>query len=112
MKNIFDLENEIAVVTGALGKLGAIWIGALLEAGASVFALDLPGTRVPDDFKKLQAEFEDPRLSLGRTDVRDRPSLEAICTECLQTLGTPSILVNNAGIDQPPADSSAGYRLE
>ena len=112
MKNIFDLENEIAVVTGALGKLGAIWIGALLEAGASVFALDLPGTRVPDDFKKLQAECEDSRLSLGRTDVRDRPSLEAICTECLQTLGTPSILVNNAGIDQPPADSSGGYRIE
>ena len=112
MKNIFGLEGEIAVVTGALGKLGAIWIGALLEAGASVFALDLPGAQVSDDFKNLQAEFEDSRLTLGRTDVRDRQSLEAVCRECLQNLGTPSILVNNAGIDQPPADSSGGYRIE
>ena len=44
MKNIFRLEDEIAVVTGALGKLGPIWIEALLDAGASVFALDLAGS--------------------------------------------------------------------
>ena len=45
MKNIFGLEDEIAVVTGALGKLGPIWIEALLDAGASVFALDLANVR-------------------------------------------------------------------
>ena len=43
MKNIFELEAEVAVVTGALGKLGSIWIEALLDAGAASSFASLPG---------------------------------------------------------------------
>jgi len=109
--NKFGLENEIAVVTGALGKLGPIWIEALLAAGAAVYALDLPGAKVVDEFAKLQAQYDETRLQLGRTDVRDRHSLEAACNNCRAALGVPSILVNNAGIDRPPANAAQGYRL-
>ena len=112
MKNIFGLDEEIAVVTGALGKLGPIWIEALLDAGASVCALDLADARVPEDFSKLQVRFDETRLTLDRTDVKDRQSLEAVCSNCIAAFGVPSILVNNAGIDRPPATSSKGYRLE
>jgi len=69
---LFSLKNEVAVVTGALGKLGSIWIEALLDAGASVFALDLEGAKVSDEFSKLQERFDAVRLKLARTDVRDR----------------------------------------
>ena len=112
MKDLFDLTSEVAVVTGALGKLGSIWIETLLDAGALVFALDLPETRVSEDFKKLQKRYNETRLTLNRTDVRDRRTLEAVCKDCLQAFGVPSILVNNAGIDRPPANSQTGYRLE
>jgi len=112
VKNIFGLEAEIAVVTGALGKLGPIWIEALLDAGASVFALDLAGSEVSEEFGKLQSQYDETRLQLGRTDVRNRRSLEAVCKNCIAAFGVPTILVNNAGIDRPPANFSKGYRLE
>jgi NAD(P)-dependent dehydrogenase (short-subunit alcohol dehydrogenase family) len=112
LKTLFDLDGEIAVVTGALGKLGAIWIEALLEAGASVFALDLPNTPLSEGFGGLQARFDETRLKLDHTDVRDRLTLEAVFDHCLEAFGVPSILVNNAGIDQPPGNSDRAYRLE
>ena len=39
---LFNLEDDIGVVTGALGKLGPIWVETLLAAGARVLALDRP----------------------------------------------------------------------
>jgi NAD(P)-dependent dehydrogenase (short-subunit alcohol dehydrogenase family) len=112
VKNLFELEAEIAVVTGALGKLGPIWIAALLDAGASVFALDLPESMTSEDFSRLQADYDEARLKLDRADVRDRQSLEIAYKNCLSAFGIPTILVNNAGIDRPPGISSKAYRLE
>jgi NAD(P)-dependent dehydrogenase (short-subunit alcohol dehydrogenase family) len=112
VKNIFDLTDEIAVVTGAMGKLGPIWVEALLGAGASVYALDLPEAKTSEDFARLQTGPDGSRLQLDRTDVRNRQALEAVCDNCLAAFGVPTILVNNAGIDSPPANGSKGYLLE
>jgi NAD(P)-dependent dehydrogenase (short-subunit alcohol dehydrogenase family) len=112
MKNLFSLEGETAVVTGALGKLGPVWIEALLDAGASVFAIDLPATRLSEPFRKLESLHGKMRLTLGRADVTDRESMEIACRACIEHYGVPGILVNNAGIDSPPGSNGAGHRLE
>ena len=112
MNKLFNLESEVAVVTGALGRLGPVWIETLLEAGASVYALDLPGSGIPEAFKCLQDRFDESHLRLQRTDVRDRQSLEEACEQCIAVFGIPSILVNNAGIDRPPSSEGISYRLE
>ncbi|MDQ3768594.1 MAG: SDR family oxidoreductase [Actinomycetota bacterium] len=70
------LAGEVALVTGARGRLGPIWSQALRNAGAEVVGIDI----------------ED-------ADVTDRGSLEAV-RDGLQR--SPTVLVNNAGIDQPP----------
>ncbi len=112
MTDFFRLEGEVAVVTGALGKLGPIWSEALLEAGAAVFALDRPGQQVSEKFAEIQKRFGETRLKLSYADIRDRLALEAVCRECVETLGVPSILVNNAGIDRPPDKAEKGYLLQ
>jgi NAD(P)-dependent dehydrogenase (short-subunit alcohol dehydrogenase family) len=75
------LSGRIAVVTGALGNLGPVWTAALRGAGATVVGLDV---RDGD--------------GVVRADVTDRAGLEAV----LADVGTPAVLVNNAGIDAPP----------
>jgi NAD(P)-dependent dehydrogenase (short-subunit alcohol dehydrogenase family) len=110
--NLFDLKGEIGVVTGALGKLGPIWMESLLEAGASVLALDRPGLPVGVEFQELASRFGPQRLALASADVCRRAELEAALQQCGQKFGPPTILVNNAGIDAPPATGGKGYRLE
>ncbi|MGB6280757.1 MAG: hypothetical protein WBG91_11145, partial [Syntrophobacteria bacterium] len=67
MNDLFDLEGEIAVVTGGMGKLGPIWIETLLDAGAAVFALDRPGQKISKQFGEIQKRFQDNRLRLAYT---------------------------------------------
>jgi NAD(P)-dependent dehydrogenase (short-subunit alcohol dehydrogenase family) len=88
MRAELSLEGRIAVVTGALGNLGPVWVDALRGAGAAVVGLD-----VREDDGVLQA------------DVTDRASLERALAE----VGTPSVLVNNAGIDAPPGSDEGDF---
>jgi NAD(P)-dependent dehydrogenase (short-subunit alcohol dehydrogenase family) len=108
----FRLDGEVAVVTGAFGKLGPIWTEALLDAGARVLALDRREAPHSFPFAQLVKATDPERLVVAHADVRDRDALERACEHCAGSLGTPSVLVNNAGIDQPPAASGGGHRLE
>ncbi|HEY8259109.1 MAG TPA: SDR family oxidoreductase [Gemmatimonadales bacterium] len=104
------LDGRVAVVTGALGRLGPVWCEALLEAGARVVALDL-GTATPSDaFTRIQREAGE-RLITIPADVRDRASLETARARCKKDVGDAAVLVNNAGIDQPPGPSKT-YTIE
>ena len=104
------LAGRVAVVTGAFGKLGPVWCEALLDAGASVVGLDLPGARPSAAFEALRERCGGRVLALSG-DVTDRASLEAALGRCTETLGVPDVLVNNAGIDQPPGPART-WRLE
>ncbi len=111
-----DLESRIAVVTGVLGQLGAVWTDALLGAGARVFGVDrvrpgrgadAPSTPLSDVLSRHDAD----RFVLAEADITDRDSLTAALDTCRTQLGDPSILVNNAGIDQPPSASAGSWRF-
>jgi NAD(P)-dependent dehydrogenase (short-subunit alcohol dehydrogenase family) len=107
---LFDLDGNVAVVTGALGRLGPVWCGALLEAGARVLALDLASAGVPAAFENLQAKHGSA-LRLRRADVSDRAALVEVQRQGSTELGPATILVNNAGIDQPPGPTRS-YLVE
>jgi NAD(P)-dependent dehydrogenase (short-subunit alcohol dehydrogenase family) len=79
---------------------------ALLDAGARVAALDLAAADTSALYERVSERFGDA-LRRFTCDVTDRASIEAAAHRVAETLGEPSVLVNNAGIDQPP-DSPGG----
>ncbi|MGE5258828.1 MAG: SDR family oxidoreductase [Hyphomicrobiales bacterium] len=109
---IFSLAGEVGVVTGALGKLGPVWLETLLDAGAMVLAMDRPGISPSAAFRTLEKRFGVKRLSLAHADVCNRSELNAALQVCCEQFGTPSVLVNNAGVDRPPSADGKGQLLE
>lgn len=108
----FSLDQDVAIVTGATGKLGPGWVEALLEAGARVAAWDLPGVKPSAAFAAL-AEGADPaRFRVMDCDITSRESITAALGQVRALWGTPTVLVNNAGIDQPPDSGGGRARAE
>jgi len=106
---LFRLDNQIAVVTGACGKLGPVWAEALLDAGAHVAALELPSAPESEGYSTVAGRAGD-RLHRFDCDVTSRASIEGAVEALVRQIGEPAILVNNAGVDQPP--DSGGNRSE
>ncbi len=111
MNDGFRLDSQIAVVTGACGKLGPIWVEALLGAGARVAALDLPGAPVSSAFRAL-ADGARERLQRFDCDITNRQSIEGAAAAVATRMGSPAVLVNNAGVDQPPDSSGSRSRID
>jgi len=107
----FSLEGLVAVVTGAGGKLGPVWVEALLDAGARVAALDLPGATPSAAFTAVAGRFPDG-LRRFDCDITQRESIDAAARLVTETLGVPAVLVNNAGLDQPPDSPDGRHQLE
>jgi NAD(P)-dependent dehydrogenase (short-subunit alcohol dehydrogenase family) len=90
------IQGSVAVVTGASGNLGPVWIGALADAGATVVGIDLQNNPVAG------------AVAVEAGDVRDETAIAAIAERIASEHGETRILVNNAGIDQPPKPGTGG----
>ena len=111
MNHRFSLDNQVAIVTGACGKLGPIWIEALLEAGAKVAALELAGAPASSAYRAIEAR-EPARVHRFDCDITNRPSIEGAAAAVMTRMGVPDVLVNNAGVDQPPDSGGNRSRIE
>lgn len=108
---LFGLDNQTAAVTGACGKLGPVWTEALLSAGARVAALELAGAPESAAYKAV-AERAGDRLYRFDCDVTSRNSIEQAVDALVRQMGEPAILVNNAGVDQPPDSGDNRARID
>lgn len=98
IQHLFSLETQIAIVTGGLGQLGAQYAKILFDAGAKVAVFDV---RIPTEHEKIVlAEGRDIKYYI--VDITNRASIESALCTVESDLGTPSILINNAGLDSPP----------
>src|SRR3569623_961539 len=67
---LFNLDGQVAVVTGALGRLGPVWIEALLAAGARVAALDHTGAKLSAGYATQPAQSGEAQLRFYHSAVR------------------------------------------
>ena len=100
---LFDLTGETAVVTGGLGQLGSEYVKTLALAGAKVAVLDIAkkeNSKIKDLIKnKYQVVF-------FQSDITRKKEVQDVFKKIKAKLGTPTILVNNAGLDSPPGASA------
>ena len=107
-----QIKGSIAIVTGAASGLGAATAAVLAGAGAKIVAFDLNEAGAKATAEKLDG------VGFG-VDVSDAVSVEKAVSDVVASVGTPSILVNCAGIvhgerivgREGPADLAAFARV-
>ncbi|OJD13162.1 hypothetical protein AJ78_06346 [Emergomyces pasteurianus Ep9510] len=98
----FILTDKVVLVSGAARGLGLTQAEALLEAGATVYALDRLEKPSPDFYRIQQraAEELNTQLHYRRIDVRDTESLNDVIKDIADHEGRMDGLVAAAGIQQ------------
>lgn len=89
-------DGQVAIITGAARGIGAVIAAALAEQGAAVCLADLDGDAAEATAAELRAAG---RTAVGRAlDVADGAAFDAAARWTAETLGEPTVLVNNAGL--------------
>ncbi|KLJ08550.1 oxidoreductase [Blastomyces silverae] len=98
----FVLTDKVVLVSGAARGLGLTQAEALLEAGATVYALDRLEKPSPDFYRVQQraAEELNTKIYYRRIDVRDTEGLNEVIKEIADHEGRLDGLVAAAGIQQ------------
>ena len=91
-----DLSGEIAIVTGATSGLGHRFARVLAAQGAAVAVTGRRADRL--DALVSQIEEQGGRALAVTCDMSDMAQVEALTDTVETELGTPTILINNAGI--------------
>lgn len=101
--SVTPLAGRVAIVTGSSRGMGRAMATALAEAGADVVVNYRTRS---EEAEAAVADIE----GLGRravavgADVSDQADVDRLIGTCLDRLGQPTILVNNAGIGQRVVD--------
>ena len=101
MTNLFNLDDEVAVVFGGTGVLGGAMADALASAGAKVIVV---GRSAERGMERVQAiEKAGGKAVFQQADAMSRESLLAARDAILNRFGKVTVLINGAGGNKPEA---------
>ncbi len=104
--NLFNLDGQVAVVTGAGSGLGRAMAEVLAEAGAQVVLVDINAEALAEAHSALPGAGETLTL-----DVSDRAALRAAVAEIDRRYQRLDIVIANAGITAGPSHMTEGGQL-
>ncbi len=96
MKNLYEMEGKVAIVTGGAHGIGFAYAKGYLEHGAKVAICDVNQTYI-DEAKEKLMEYGDSLLA-GKVDVTDEAQIHTFVEQVLAAFGQIDVLVNNAGV--------------
>lgn len=101
MKNLFDIKDNVTVITGGTGVLGRTIAKYLALNGAKVIILGRKedvGQAIVDDIKNDGGQCE-----FMKTDVMDKACVQKNCDDIIAKYGRIDTLLNAAGGNMPGA---------
>ena len=96
--NLFRIDGQLAVITGASRGLGWAMACALASAGANLLLVSRSQDQLDERAEQIASIYGTKAWGYA-ADVSDESSVEGLKSYCLSQVGSPSILINNAGIN-------------
>lgn len=104
MKSSAQLQDQVAIITGAGGEIGATIALEMLKSGAKVIWVGRSLQRLKAAAKRAQnLSLDGSRSLLVRADVREERDAQRAVATAIHRFGGVNILVNNAGARGPTA---------
>lgn len=95
MKDLFDLNGRVALITGASGLLGPKHAEALLDYGCKVILTDIDEKTLKEKYNELSLKYGQEKVYFEIMDVTDKLSVDTV----IEKYEKIDILINNAAKD-------------
>ncbi len=96
MKNYFNLEGRVAIVTGCSTGLGVQMAKALANQGCKIVAVARRQELIDEVAREIKDEFKVDTLAV-KCDITDTAAVKDAVGKVLDAFGRIDILINNAG---------------
>lgn len=99
VKNIFSLQDRVAVITGGAGFLGMQYAGILSKAGAHVVLFDVKDEMFMQESAQKITDANGVEALGIKADITDKDAVITAVENTVKKFGTVDILINNAAMN-------------
>lgn len=91
------LLNKVAIVTGSGQGIGEFIAKEFVREGAKVLLVGYTFSKLERVQKEICDEIADAQVHSVRCDITSGKDIQNMVEECVEKLGEPNVLINNAG---------------